>query len=67
MSLMILFYPKEDTLKIWGYLVEIEGSWLETRITGASVMSLIFLFYYKEDILKIVCSYLNYKCVYGFQ
>ena len=75
MSSMILFYPKEDALKVscsylywkcvknggplWGYLEDVEGSWPETWRTGSSLISWMTLFDPKEDTVKVSCWYLH--------
>ena len=46
-----------------GYLEDIEGSWLETWMTGSLWTWRRISFYPKEDTLKILCWYLNYKYV----
>ena len=47
----------------WGYLKNVECSWLETLRTGSSLKSWMTLFDPKEDTLKVLCWYLYYKCV----
>ena len=42
----------------WGYLEDVEGSWLETWRTGTSLMSWMTLVDPKDPILKVSCHYL---------
>ena len=46
-----------------GYLEDVDGSWLETWMTGSFLTSSMMFFYPKEGTLKISCWYLNGKCV----
>jgi hypothetical protein len=42
----------------WGYLEDVEGSWLETWRTGSSIMLWMIYFDPKEDTLHLMCWYL---------
>ena len=79
MLYMILFYPKEDTLKVlcwylyykcvrnWdarrGHFEDIEGSWSKTWWLGSSLTSWMIFFHHREDTLKVLCWHLYYECV----
>ena len=68
-SWMILFYPKEDTLKIscWYLIRSVSGrggSWPETWRTGSSLMLWMYLVDLKDHILKVSCHYLYFWLKY---
>ena len=49
----------------WGYLEDVEGSWLETLRTGSSLMIWMCLVHPKDHILQVSCHFLRFWQIYS--